>query len=347
MITKWWFSGSFLFVLIACVPQKNTLVQIGPGTNTSIRGMSIPSREVIWVSGSNGTVGRSVNGGVTWQWNIVEHFEKLDFRDIEAFDSSTALIMAVDNPAYIFKTTDGGKNWKKTFEKRQEGMFLDAMDFKNNKEGICVGDPLPDATGNKHFFLIRTLDGGDTWTPEPLHKLPPASDGEAIFSASGTNIEFLQHPAIEYAFVTGGTSSNLVLVSPQGKAKKIPVSIQQGKASSGTFSMATDGSNRFYCVGGDYREPQNNQNNFSFTSDGGATWDSAKTAPFGYRSCIRRVNNKVLVSCGTNGIDWSKNGGRHWVNISKDGYNVCMVTKNRKQVFFAGEKGKLAKLTLR
>lgn len=54
-----------------------------------------------------------------------------------------------------------------------------------------------------------------------------------------------------------------------------------------------------------------------------------------------------MVACGPNGIDISENGGREWLDISKEGFNVCMVSPNKKQVFFAGEKGKLAILNLK
>ena len=72
----------------------------------------------------------------------VNGFEKSDFRDIEAFDGNTALIMAVGEPAYILKTNDGGENWKVVYENKTKGMFLDAMDFANNREGIVIGDPI-------------------------------------------------------------------------------------------------------------------------------------------------------------------------------------------------------------
>jgi photosystem II stability/assembly factor-like uncharacterized protein len=99
------------------------------------------SDDIIWVSGSNGTVGKSVDGGVTWKWQIVKGFEKKDFRDIEAFGANTALIMAVDSPAYILKTLDGGDTWKVVYRNDSKGIFLDAMNFRNNREGIVVGDP--------------------------------------------------------------------------------------------------------------------------------------------------------------------------------------------------------------
>src|SRR5687767_15448661 len=99
------------------------------GTKTSLRGLSVVNDQVIWVSGSNGTVGKSTNGGKNWKWMTVKGFEKNDFRDIEAFDASTAIIMSVDAPAYILKTIDGGETWKVVFENRTKGMFLDAMEF--------------------------------------------------------------------------------------------------------------------------------------------------------------------------------------------------------------------------
>ena len=328
--------------------QKITITALSMGTNSSIRGMSIPSENIIWVSGSNGTVGRSKDQGKTWQWVVVPGFEKKDFRDIHAFDSVTAVIMAVDNPAHILKTKDGGKTWKTTFTKEQDGMFLDAMDF-NGQEGICIGDPLSiGGAGKKLFFIIRTFDGGDTWSPTPLYQSPPASDNEAIFSASGTNISFLNHPDFEYAFVTGGTISNLFLMGRPGKPNKmVNIPINQGIASTGTFSVATDKVNKYYCIGGDYKEPGNQYDNFYFTTDAGKKWGTPSIAPpFGYRSCIQLIDDKTLVACGTNGIDFSKNGGKEWLDISKEGFNVCMVSPNKKQVFFAGEKGKLAILNL-
>ena len=340
----------YLLLPILSLGQKPkiSITQLTSGTNTSIRGMSIASTNVIWVSGSNGTIGRSTDHGNTWHWMIVPGFEKKDFRDIHAFDSLSAVIMSVDNPAYILKTKDGGKSWKTTFTKELDGMFLDAMDF-NGQEGICIGDPLSvGGAGKKLFFIIRTYDGGDTWSPVPLYQLPLANANEAIFSASGTNISFLKNPDYEYVFVTGGTISNLFMMGRPGKPNKmVNIPINQGIASTGTFSVATDKLNRYYCIGGDYKEPGNQYDNFYFTTDAGKKWGSASVAPpFGYRSCIQLIDDKKMVACGPNGIDISENGGREWLDISKEGFNVCMVSPNKKQVFFAGEKGKLAILNL-
>jgi photosystem II stability/assembly factor-like uncharacterized protein len=327
--------------------QKHVEVQIiTSGINTSIRGMSVPSETVVWVSGSNGTVGKSVDGGGTWRWITVPGYESRDFRDIEAFDSSTAIVMSVDNPAYILKTIDGGKTWKKVFEKNMNGMFLDAMDFKNDKEGICIGDPIMIGDeGRKFYYLIRTYDGGDTWSEVPAYQLPRAEDGAAIFSASGTNISFLNHPDFEYAFITGGLSSHIILMGRPGKpSKAVYLPILQRKASAGAFSMATDKQKRYYVIGGDYKVPRDYFDNFYFTTDAGNKWRSPSIGPpFGYRSCIRLIKDKMMIACGPTGVDFAENGEKEWEKASLESFNVCMVSKGG-QVFLAGEKGKIGRL---
>ena len=49
---------------------------ITSGVNASFRGMSIPSDDVIWVSGSNGTIGKSVDAGKTWRFFVVRVLKK-------------------------------------------------------------------------------------------------------------------------------------------------------------------------------------------------------------------------------------------------------------------------------
>ena len=141
---------------------------------------------IVWASGSGGTVAKSTDGGNTWQWLIVKDYEKMDFRDIEAFDSNTAIIMGIEKPAVILKTINGGKNWYKVFEDTTKGMFLDAMSFADDETGMVIGDPV----SNKPFIAM-TFDQGESWI-DPVKgdtsKLPTLFSNEAFFASSGTNI---------------------------------------------------------------------------------------------------------------------------------------------------------------
>ena len=335
----------FILTGLFATAQINGIVVLDSGQKCSIRGMSIPTDKVIWASGSNGHVARSINGGKTWEWLTIKGYEKTDFRDIHALNATTAIIMGIGNPANILKTKDGGQTWKLVFTKDTAGMFLDAMDFRNDKEGICIGDPLAAANGKKYFFVIRTNDGGETWTREPARKLPAAAEGEAIFSASGTNISLISSRDIDYAFISGGMVSNLYFIGAKSRAMVYPLSINQGSEGAGAFSMATDGRSRFFCIGGDYKNPEEQKNNFVWTIDNSKTWKHPVMAPLGYRSCIRIIHGDRMIACGTSGVDICEHPDK-WKNISKQGFNVCMVSRNRSFVFFGGGNGKIGVLRL-
>jgi hypothetical protein len=169
-----------------------------------------------------------------------------------------------------------------------------------------------------------------------------AADGEAIFSASGTNISFLNHADFEYAFVTGGMVSNLIMAGRGEKPNKVVnVPVVEKKESAGVFSMATNRKNKFYCIGGDYKIPANALNNFSFSLHAGNQWKTlGNNGPLGYRSCIRIIKNKTMVACGPSGVDLAKNAQKQWKRISSQSFNVCMVSA-KGRVYLAGEKGKI------
>lgn len=344
----------FTFFTFQSTAQKLPSVQIlQDSIASSFRGLSIPSDSVIWVSGSNGTVGRSLDAGNTWKWMVVPGFEKKDFRDIEAFDAETAIIMAVDNPAYILKTKDGGISWKIVFEKNQEGMFLDAMDFKG-ESGVCIGDPINmsnELKGNKvinhiYPFILETRNSGDTWQEyNPINLL---SKNEAIFAGSGSNIILLGEFSRQFAFITGGLESflhfsKLSSVSQINK-KKIPL---LGAKTAGAFSVYSEGNKRFAVTGGDYNEYWKDSHNVVYTTNAGKTWK--RSSVHGYRSCIIQADKKTFITCGTNGVDISFDGCKSWKLIhgdgakGKDGFNVCAKSKTGKAVYFAGS-GRIGKL---
>ena len=315
------------------------IVFLTSGTHSSLRGLSVVSDKIIWVSGSSGTVGRSVDGGATWQWITVSGSEQRDFRDIEAFDAKTAVIMAVAAPAYILKTSDGGKTWKDVYDNDNPGMFLDAMEFWNHDSGIVLGDPV-----KGRFFVARSFDGGDSWHDIPFLELPEADSGEACFAASGTNVRSLDLG--EAYFVSGGLRSRIFI-----RDRKIGLPLVQGKESTGANSVAVQDykdakGGRLVVVGGDFSHDSSREKNCAISFDGGKTWISPPDPPHGYRSCVEYIGKDQLLCCGTNGVDISTDGGMHWRLISTEGFHVCRKAKKGKAVFLAGGDGRLARLAL-
>ena len=156
-MNKFFLTFCLIAVLFNCFgflqAQSPKVEILTSGTKTSIRGLSVVNDNIVWVSGSNGMVGRSNDAGKSWKWFDAKKFvpvhdslkSRIDFRDIEAFDGATAIIMAIASPAYILKTNDGGETWKVVYENKDAGMFLDAMEFWNEQSGIVIGDPVEDS----------------------------------------------------------------------------------------------------------------------------------------------------------------------------------------------------------
>ncbi len=332
------FSYCFLFSTLIASTQLPHVEILTSGKGSSLRGLSVVNDQVIWASGSSGTVARSTDGGKNWTWITVKGFEKNDFRDIEAFDEKRAVIMAVGEPAYILRTADGGRTWKVVYENKTKGMFLDAMEFWNEDAGIVIGDPI-----NGRFFITRTFDNGKKWQDIPYDKLPLADSGEACFAASGTNIRALRRD--EAAFISGGLRSKFYR-----RDEKTLLPIVQGSESTGANSIAvwdnfkTKGEKSIVVVGGDFKIDSATKNNCALSDDSGKTWKLPDSPPHGYRSCVEYISRSNLVCCGLNGVDYSDKGGKTWTWISRESFHACRKAKKGNAVFLCGANGKIARL---
>lgn len=310
---------------------------------TSIRGLSVVNEQTIWVSGSKGKVGKTVDGGKTWKWMDITGFEKNEFRDIEAFDANTAVIMSITEPAQILRTTNGGQNWKTVFEDTAIGMFYDAMDFADENNGIVVGDPLP---GSNYIYRAYTRNGGAAWfrPKDDSLSISPVQKGEAMFASSGTNVAFLKSDGFlrnnKMWIVTGGSFSNLLSQNP---ISKTPLPIVQGKESTGANSIAYFNSKEFVIVGGDFANDKDSTTNCILSRDGGLSFIKPYRPPMGYKSCVVYITRTKLIACGTSGVDVSSDGGMTWDHISDESYHVCAKSKKGNTVFLAGN-GRIAKL---
>ncbi len=314
-------------VLFFCEAQQIKI--LAKDKKVSIRGLSVVNDNTFWISGTNGTVAYSVDGGININWMKVTGYDSVDFRDIEAFSSTEAIIMGISEPAFILKTIDAGKTWKKVYENKTKGMFLDAMEWWNQQSGIVIGDPI-----NGKPFFIRTFDEGETWQElGEKSMLPTLNDGEACFASSGTNIR--AYGKSEAVFITGGTKSRFF---KGGKTIEIP--IIQGSESTGANSVAVSKNKKnIIIVGGDFNNKNETTKNCVVSTNKGKIFVESNIKPSGYRSCVEFITNKKAITCGLNGVDISNDAGLNWKNISTQSFHVCRKAKDGKTVYFAGANG--------
>jgi len=324
-------SIQLLFLLLfagSVVAQHITILQQGKPTN--IRGLSVVNDKVAWISGNNGYIAKTNNGGKTWLWQQVKDFEKADFRDIEAFSDKEAIIMSSGTPALILKTIDGGVNWQLKYRNTDTSVFLDAIDFDNPSHGFILGDPI-----KNRFLLLETKNGGNTWNN--YNNSPIASANEAAFAASGTCLRIINHNNI---IVTGGAVSNILVQVPNKGWHKTAIPITHGKNSQGAFSIAK-GKNQLVIIGGDYQHDKRTDSTVCY-SNNGMKWELPHIPPSGYQSCVEHINADTYLSTGTSGTNISIDGGNNWKQIDTLNFNVCRKTKHGNLVLLAGSNGKIA-----
>jgi photosystem II stability/assembly factor-like uncharacterized protein len=309
-------------------------------TAADLRGLSVVDENVIWASGTGGTVLRSIDAGKTWKVTIVPGAEKLDFRDIEAFDADTAYVLSIGNgeSSRIYKTTNGGATWNLQFTNKNQKAFFDALGFWDKENGIAMSDPI-----DGFFYMIETSDGGATWKPIPNSGMPAAKSGEAAFAASGTCL--ITRGKNDVYIVTGGSDARVFYSDDRGQKWTVSdTPIEKGTAGTGIFSIAMRDEKHGIIVGGNYEKPDRNANNLAFTKNGGETWVLGQGLS-GYRSAISYINKDTVISVGSNGSDMSIDGGKTWNRIDGENYNA--VQTRGTNIWAVGPKGLVSKLNVK
>lgn len=310
-------------------------------TKAGLRGLSVVNEKVIWASGTGGTFLRTVDGGKTWKIGALPGAEKLDFRDVEAFDANTAYLLSIGegDSSRIYKTTDGGATWKMQFKNDNPKAFFDALAFWDEQNGVAMSDPV-----DGYYLLRVTTDGGENWRPLSNERMPPAREGEAAFAASGTCLVAVGKSNLYLA--TGGKSARIFRSNDRGQnwvAADIP--IISGESATGVFSVAFHNELQGVAVGGNYEKPNEGNKSLALTRDGGRTWLKGAGLS-GYRSAVVFVDDATIIAVGSSGSDISRDGGKSWQNLDKENYNSVQA-KGENAVWAVGANGLVAKFSLK
>lgn len=339
-----------LLISTAGYGQQYALQYVDTKTDASFRGLSVANEHTIWVSGSKGWVGRSVDNGKDWTFQRVPGYEDCDFRTLYAFDANNAIIANAGSPAYILHTANGGATWQEVYKNTDSAAFIDGIDFWNKKHGLIHGDPI-----NGHMLLLYTKDGGKSWTELKKRSRPIMAEGEASFAASGTVINCFLHGAVVVA--VGGKTSRLLLSRNRGRSwRSIPTPMLAGGESTGIFSFMHGGSRWHWLIaGGDYRNDTLRTANFFYSYNKGTDWQAPETTTRGYRECLTEISDRqkrerplAMFAIGPSGIDISTDDGMNWQPLSDEkGFHVAKPSRQQNLLFLAGANGKLAIMNMK
>ena len=352
-------------------------------TTASLRGIHALGGGVAWASGTEGTVLRTTDDGLSWQrCPTPPAAEHLDFRGIQAFDRDTALVMSSGKGdlSRLYKTTDGCQTWKLVFTNPDKDGFWDAVSFSTvlndrarlpaYRNGIIIGDPV-----NGKFVEFFTTGTGEQWHKADDTTAASARNGENLFAASNSSL--ISFSSGDSIFVTAGKSgsrsrvlSEYVEHDPHVSWKYVggDIPLQSGD-SAGAFSVATshidgepvvapnpepfrifyvDMKATYIAVGGDYKKPDNASGTAAISNDGGLHWKAAQTPPHGYRSAVAySPEHKAWITVGPNGTDLSTDDGRNWRALKPGPAEPPDADKNWNALslpFAVGPKGRIGRL---
>ncbi|MGH7506666.1 MAG: WD40/YVTN/BNR-like repeat-containing protein, partial [Longimicrobiales bacterium] len=299
-----------------------------------------------WVSGANGRWARTTDGGATWTGGTVPDADSLQFRDVHAIDASSAYLLSIGNgpQSRIYRTDDAGVTWRLQFRNEEPSAFFDCFDFWDADHGMAFSDSF-----DGRFLIIETADGGDSWTPIPADRLPPADTGEGSFAASGT------------CLVVAGDSAGWIGTGASDGAARVLRTVNRGRTwsvvqtpivrgeAAGIASLAFRDTLNGAALGGDISDPASATDNVAITNDGGATWRLGGRPPFSGAaygaSWVPGAPSPTLVAVGPAGLGYSLDEGRTWAALDTlNHWSVSFVAPNRG--WAVGPGGRITRIRL-
>ena len=149
---------------LTVAPSDNNVLWVGTGEGD-------PRNSVGYGVG----VYRSVNAGKTWQYLGLKETERIKRIVVDPKNPDVACVCALgkewgpNTERGVFKTTDGGKSWKKILYIDENTGCADLAMETNNPRIMYAGmwtfrrKPWRFDDGGKNTALYRTMDGGETW----------------------------------------------------------------------------------------------------------------------------------------------------------------------------------------
>ncbi|QXP59602.1 VPS10 domain-containing protein [Olleya sp. HaHaR_3_96] len=284
---------------------------------------------VIWVGTGEGNPRNSLNGGYgiyksldagkTWQSMGLEKTRHIHRVIIDPTNPNIVYVAAIGSPwgehpeRGVFKTTDGGKSWKKIlFANNKTGAADLVMDPTNPNKLIATlwehkRDPWFFKSGGTGSGLHITHDGGEHWTKVTDKEGFPKGELGRIGVAIAAN-----KPNIIYALVEA--KKNALYKSEDGgfKWKKV--------------NDKSDIGNRPFYYSEIYVDPQNENRVYSVytyinvSEDGGKNFKQLMPAygadngvhPDHHAWWIHPTNGNFMIDGNDGGLNITKDGGKNW-----------------------------------
>ena len=267
---------------------------------------------------SNVSTGRGVykstDGGATWTFAGLYDAGQIGAVHIHPTNPNVVWVAAIGNAFKanaergVFKTTDGGKNWKKVLFVADS---IGAADLELNPANPDIvyawmwrGERKPwtiisGAQNSAGVGFYKSTDGGEHFTKTSTG-LPTQLVGKANMAVTAAN------PNRIYALVEAKPGGGLYRSDDAGQSWKLMSSNSQLITRPFYYvALAADPTNADVLYGG--------AESFFKSTDGGANWTTMRT-PHGdnHDMWINPTDGKIMIQSNDGGANISQDGGRTW-----------------------------------
>ena len=290
---------------LSVAPSNPNIIYVGTGVNT-VYG------DVTYGEG----VYKSTDGGEIWQHVGLEDTRHIARILVDPKDPNVVLVAALghsygpNEERGVFRSTDGGKNWKKVLFKDNTTGAVDLCFEPGNPKVVyatlwhVIWKPdVKDQALEPGSGLYKSQDGGITWTQIAGNGLPTVNWGRSGVA------------------VAPGTSSKRVYVIIEAKEKK--GGLFRSDDGGATWRKMTEDPRieTFWYMGEIFVDPKNPEvvyvplQNFYRSTDGGKSFTAIKGAPGGddyHTMWIDPANPQRMILGTDQGATITMNGGQTW-----------------------------------
>jgi len=173
---------------IAVAPSNRDIMYVGTGE-------AAPRGDMTYGDG----VYRSADGGKTWSHVGLEDTRQIGALIVDPHDPDIVLVAALghafgpNTERGVFRTTDGGKSWKKVLYRDEQTGAIDVSFDPHDAKIVYAAlwqarrQPWNFSSGGPGSGLFRSTDGGVTWKPLSGNGLPTGILGRIHVSISGAD----------------------------------------------------------------------------------------------------------------------------------------------------------------
>lgn len=285
---------------------------------------------IIYIGTAGGGVWKSNDGGATFSPIFDEHVQSIGVVTLDPKDPDQTIWVgtgetwtrnSVSVGDGLFRSTDGGTNWKEIPGFENSERIASVVINPNNTDEVFVGVLGALWSDSEDRGVYKTTDGGKTWN-KILYVGPSTGAADVIMDPKNPNILYAsmwQFKRTGWSFNSGGENSALYKSTDSGKTwNKIHSGFPEGDLGRIAIAVAPSDNNILYSV---LETEEKDKNGLWKSTDAGKSWEHLNNdfgltvRPFYFsRITVDPKNPDIVVKGGLTG-SISRDGGKTFKNL--------------------------------